>query len=119
MDATALRAELSQFTGSEEFYPHFLRGFRYTEGVRYLADEANCHWLVDAIASWQQKALQDGWLREFQLWELFVKDGKGKLVCSRDTDNVAFTQTIQATDFPLDYVRLYLESGTLMLPSEH
>jgi hypothetical protein len=119
MDANAFRAELRQFTGSEEFYPHFLKGFRYTEGVRYLVQKLNCHWLVDAIASWQSEALKDPWLREFQLWELYVKDGKGKLVCLHDLVRVAFSQEIPTTDFPLDYVRLYVEGGTLMLPGEH
>jgi hypothetical protein len=119
MDTTALRAELRQFTGSEEFYLHFLKGFRYTEGVRYLAEQARCHWLIDAIASWQPEALKDAWLREFQLWELLVENGKARLVCSRDSEDVAFYQAIETTDFPLDYVRLYVENGTLMLPTEH
>ncbi len=43
--------DLSQFTGSTEFYRHaFNRAVIYTEGVQYLADNAGAHWLVDAIA---------------------------------------------------------------------
>jgi len=119
IEANALYAELNQFTGSTEFYPHWLPGFRYTEGVRFLAERACCYWLIDLIASLQVKALKDAWLREFQLWELFVKDKRGVLVCSRDSDDQAFRQAIEATDFPLAYVHLYVEGGVLMLPSEH
>jgi hypothetical protein len=118
-EANALYAELNQFTGSTEFYRHWLKGFRYTEGVRFLAEHARCYWLIDLIASLQVRALKDAWLREFQLWELFVKDGSAILACSRDSDDVAFRQTIEATDFPIAYVHLYVDGGVLMLPSEH
>jgi hypothetical protein len=118
-DANAFYAELNQFTGSTEFYPHWLAGFRYTEGVRFLEKQTRCYWLIDLIAILQVRALKDGWLREFQLWELFVKDGRGILACSRDSDDVAFRQTIESTDFPIAYVHLYVEGGVLMLPSEH
>jgi hypothetical protein len=118
-DANAFYAQLNQFTGSTEFYRHWLKGFRYTEGVRFLAEHARCYWLIDLIASLQVRALKDAWLREFQLWELFVKDGSAILACSRDSDDVAFRQNIETTDFPIDYVHLYVEGGVLMLPSEH
>jgi hypothetical protein len=71
-------------------------------------------------ASWQPRAQRDAWLREFQLWELFVsEDRKALLVCSRDSEDEAFRQEIEFTDFLLDYVRLYVEGGVLLLPTEH
>jgi hypothetical protein len=118
-DANAFYAQLNQFTGSTEFYRHWLKGFSYTEGVRFLAKQARCYGLIDLIASLQVRALKDAWLREFQLWELFVKDGTGILACSRDSDDVAFREVIGSTDFPITYVHLYVEGGVLMLPSEH
>jgi hypothetical protein len=54
-----------------------------------------------------------------ELWELFVKDGSGILASSRDSDDVAFREVIGSTDFPITYVRLSVEGGVLMLPSEH
>src|SRR5258706_3106470 len=118
-EANAFYAQLNQFTGSNEFYRHWLKSFRYTEGVRFLAEHARCYWLIDLIASLQVRALKDAWLREFQLWELFVKDRRGILVCSRDSDDIAFREVIKATDFPIAYVHFYVEGGVLMLPSEH
>ena len=60
--------ELNQFYGSATLYKHWL-GLKYTEGMRYLAQEANCYWLLDAIASHQTtKLLSNPKLREFQIW---------------------------------------------------
>jgi hypothetical protein len=119
-DANAFYAQLNQFTGSTKLYRHWLRGFRFTEGVRFLAERTRCYWLIDLIAILQVRALKDAWLREFQLWELFVKkDRSAILACSRDSEDIAFREVIKATDFPIAYVHLYVEGGVLMLPSEH
>ena len=118
-DADAFYAQLKQFTNASEVCRHWLEGFRYTEGVQFLAEHAHCYWLIDLIASLQVRALKDAWLREFQLWELFVSGGSAILVCSRDSDDVAFREVIKVTDFPFAYVHLYVKDGVLMLPSEH
>jgi hypothetical protein len=119
MDESTLRAELRQFTGSETLYRHSPTRLHYTEGVRHLAERADCYWLLDVIASFQAKALRDPSLREFQLWELFVAGNRGTLICLRDSDDGALRMDIPFTDFPLSYLRLYLEGEVLMLPSEH
>jgi uncharacterized protein DUF6876 len=119
MEQNALRAELRQFTGSTEFFRHFTNAIIYTEGVKFLAEHARLYWLIDLIASLQPRALKDRMLREFQLWELRIANGKTVLVCLRDSDDEAFRVPLKLADSALDYVRLYLEGGTLMLPSEH
>ena len=119
MEQNALRAELRQFTGSTEFYRHFTNAIIYTEGVKFLAERARVYWLIDLIASLQTRALKDRALREFQLWELRVANGRAVVVCLRDSDDEAFRVPLKFADSALDYVRLYLENGTLLLPSEH
>jgi hypothetical protein len=119
MDQNALRAELCQFRGSTEFYRHFTHAIVYTEGVKYLAEHARIYWLIDLIASLQPRALKDRALCEFQLWELRISNGKAVVVCLRDSEDEAFRQRIRFADSALDYVRLYLQDGVLMLPSEH
>ena len=119
MEQNALRAELRQFTGSEEFYRHFTNAVIYTQGVKFLAERARLYWLIDLIASLQTRALKDRALREFQLWELRIANGKAVLVCLRDSEDVAFRVPLKFADSALDYVRLYVENGTLLLPSEH
>ena len=41
--------ESSQFIGTMQWYRHFL-GILYTDGVRWLSEKLNCHWLIDEIA---------------------------------------------------------------------
>lgn len=117
-----LLTQLSQFTGSENLYRHWL-GIFYTDGVHHLAEAAGAHWLIDAVASYQNtpQITKDPLLCEFQLWELHVNvgDRNGDLRCLRDTDDVAFNQIIPFTDFPLPHQKLYVRDGILMLPSEY
>lgn len=126
-------SDLSQFYGTQNYYLHWLKRFVYTDGVKYLADEGGAHWLLDAIASHQSRQLlSDHQLKEIQFWELQVGSDKSAVLrCLRDIDNVALTQEIGFTDFPLDLIKLYLVRGcigdssslaitrVLMLPSEY
>ena len=43
-------AQLSHFTGTEKYY-RISRRHLLTDGTKYLAKEAECFWLMDAIAS--------------------------------------------------------------------
>lgn len=111
--------ELNQFYGSATLYKHWL-GLNYTEGMQYLAEEASCYWLLDAIASHQtQKLLSNPKLREFQIWHLQVKENSGVLICEWDTNQEVLRQEIEYTDFPLSHIKLYLVEKVLMLPNEY
>jgi len=121
--ADELAAGLAGFYGGDTIYRHGL-GIRYTSGVRYLAETAGAYWLIDAIASYQPSFRRNCRLQEFQLWELKVdlEQRSCVLTCredSGDSDLPVVTQKIEYTDFPLDYMKLYLEDGVLLLPSEH
>ena len=66
-----LKAELKQFSGSEEFYEHlFFHGYVYTEGVQYLAEKTEAYWLVDYIFSNQWA--EEFKVQPFQVWKLTV-----------------------------------------------
>ncbi len=119
MEGGELRVALECFTGTTAYYGHWTQVIVYTDGVKFLAESAGAFWLIDAIALAQPRALHDPWLREFQLWELFVRDHTAILICSRDSDDEAFRQEIEFTDFPMEYVKLYVEGGVVLLPSEH
>ena len=122
--AEQLQAELAQCYGSETVYKHWLK-ILYTEGIKTLADEAQCMWLVDAIASHQKsyQIIYNPDLQEFQLWTLTVNEDKSAvLACYEDSPSTCepvITQLIPFTDFPMPEIKLYLEQGTLLLPSEH
>lgn len=107
---------LSQFTGTESYYP-YLDGINLTDGAKYLADNADCYWLFDAIWSYQYRLDVS-----FQIWKLSVnlKEKRGILTFQTDS-NMPYDiiQPIPRTDFPLADIKLYLVDGVLMLPSEY
>jgi len=114
-------ADLAQFTGTSTYYQHWL-GIQYTDGVFFLAERGGAHWLIDMIASWQidPRISDDRMLQQIQFWTLKVNEDRSAiLVCERDTDDIAVTQIIPFTDFPLREIRLYFQRGILLLPSEY
>jgi hypothetical protein len=138
MTPAELEAGLRQFTGTEQWYRHWTGRILYTDGVKYLADNAEAYWLVDAIASHQLDPKVRG--EGFQVWILRTfGDGLGSrravLTCYSDYDESGMTayqnyekyglveQRIEFTDFPLAKMRLWVEGGpeqpVILLPSEH
>ena len=118
-----LATNLKQFTGSERLYRHSSRCLQYTEGIKYLAEQAEAFWLIDAIASYQREPQirEDPMLRDFQLWILAtnLEAHSAVLSCYRDTDDPAFSQQIEYTNFPLAEIKLYVCNSVLLLPSEY
>ena len=111
------KEELAQFIGGGDYYRHPL-GIIFTSGVKYLADNTEAYWLIDAIASWQIKEKIKN--IPFQIWELKVKDNKAVLTMKEDTDEpVIVKQVIPFTDFPFEEQKLYLIDRVLLLPSEY
>jgi len=119
MDRAQIEAQLPYFTGTDNWYKH-QSGLLYTDGVKFIADHAGAYWLIDLIASYQKRCRKDRMLRQFQIWILGVERDyhRGCVSCLRDTDNLAFQQTIPFTDFPLPEITFYLENEVLCLPSE-
>ena len=118
------KAELSGFTGTEEFYKNpMFPGCCYTEGVKFLARECQAYWLIDAVFSYVGK------LRKHDDWFYPVKLEEREndwLLRIGDIDNpLKIEQVIEFSDFPLKDLKLFLannEGGlgwTLMLPSEY
>ena len=126
-----LSAALGQFTGTESYLRHKPfggRGLVLTDGARFVAEKAGAWWLMDAILSYQPQCKRDPMLRDMQFWKLKVgEDREAVLTCERDEGDIAITQVIPATDFPLGEIKLWVELGSvdmenpdyvLMLPSE-
>jgi hypothetical protein len=98
-----------------------------------LAENAQCYWLIDAIASHQPKVNKISRLREFQLWFLhlgnaheFIKPtghNAGVSTCWGDTPTPetkpVIIQQIPFTDFSLPEIKLYLQQKILLLPDEN
>ena len=124
MDAGELRASLGQFTGTENYYvnPLFGTGFGYTDGVKFLAENAGAYWLIDIIGSYQIDRRVKA--EDFQLWTL-TRKGEGCVVSMTDgnDEKAIITQEVEFTDFPLETIKFYVcDNGrqkVCMLPSEY
>lgn len=136
MQVLELLTDFRRFYCSQNFYRHWLKCLLYTDGVKFLADAANCYWLVDAIASYQLKCQRDPLLCEFQVWyllrphqqvmpQILVPDSGAVLACWKHEPLVrgwvdpVIQQVIDFCDFPLESFKLYCAGGVLMLPSEN
>jgi hypothetical protein len=113
-------AELSQFSGSENWYQHGInRNVHFTDGAKYVADKANAYWLLDEIAIIQPYDKRVG-AEDFQVWKLAVRpDRTATLTCDDGNGNVVFSKEIEYTDFPLAELTLWFANNVIYLPSEH
>jgi hypothetical protein len=120
MTKTLNKSDLGQFTGSESWYRHGInRAVLFTEGAKYVADQAGAYWLLDEIAIIQPHDASVA-AEEFQVWKLAVNtDQTGTLTCDDGNDNVVYTKPLEYTDFPQDGVTLYFTNNTILLPSEY
>jgi len=125
MDASTIRHQIAHFTGSVTFTRHgLLPRMLLTEGVAWLAEHTQAHWLTDAIASYQH--LAELRTEHFQVWRLHVdtQTHAATLTMTNGNSDVALVQQHMVyTDFPLDEITLWLIAQgrelVLMLPSEY
>jgi hypothetical protein len=114
-------ADLAQFSGSENWYQHWLKRARFTDGAKYVFDNASngAYWLLDEIVLNQSRPKVRA--EEFQVWILKVNLEKRKatLTCEDGNGNVVFTKRIGFTDFPLAEIKFYYTDNTVLLPSEY
>ena len=113
-----LTSELSQFIGTEKLY-RITHRHVLTDGTKYLAEQAKCFWLMDAIASYLTSSYDD----YFAVARLVVKDSSATLTLDDGNDTEFATQQIEYTDFPLNEIKLYCsfdgEHWVIMLTSEY
>ena len=120
MTKTLNKADLAQFTGSEQWYRHGInRKVLFTDGAKFVADRAGAYWLLDEIAIIQPHDRRVA-AEEFQVWKLAVNaDQTGVLTCDDGNDNVVYTKQIDYTDFPPEGITLWFTNNTILLPSEY
>ena len=131
MTAQELEHSLAGFNGTEAYHRWSIlfRKHVLTDGAKFLAEHggnSGAYWLMDLVASYHSKAMKDPSLQQIQFWTLKTDLEKHTAVaiCERDTDDVAFKQKIEYTDFQLAEVKLYVQpSGNgewvILLPSEY
>lgn len=113
--------DLNQFTGTTSYYklnvlfPNIL----LTDGVKYLADEAQCYWLLEAIAS--NIYNRSDW---FMNIEFNSKSGRLVITDGNGIDSAfEIVENFGSHTFPLESINLYAQNDgeriVIMLPSEY
>lgn len=120
MNNELCKFDLSQFTGTEEWFSHYLVPFiLYTEGAKFVAEKGKAHWLLDTIVLAQvfdKMVAKEG----FQHWKLQVNSDKTAiLVCKNGNGKQVFHLNLEFTDFPLNEISFFVTGGVIMLPNEY
>jgi len=120
LQATGLdQTSLAQFTGTEKYYRisgrHLL-----TEGTKYLAEKAECFWMMDAVASHLGEIGTADW---FVHVRVTVNGNRATMIYEDGNGHEHARQEIPYTDFPMNVISLYAgwdgEHWVIMLPSEY
>lgn len=128
LTAEALQAQLSQFTGTENYYslgPLFRRAV-FTDGVHFLVENAQCMWLITDSMAWVTSKIpgtnyDDG----FFTVELHPKaNGSADLMITDGNGTTLHQQKYQSHSFPMAKgIKLFAQWGgdfwVLMLTSEY
>jgi len=110
---------LSQFTGTEHYY-RLNRRCLFTDGAKYLADQARAYWLLDAAASYLLELGTSDWFVLVRLVAykhqalLSLEDGNGCVRASQQNPLTVFSQSELIL-----YACWDGDQWVLMLPSEH
>ncbi|MGB7394405.1 MAG: DUF6876 family protein [Pricia sp.] len=119
-----LRSNLETFIGTESFYKIPLLKTQFTDGVKYLADAAECFWLVTDASVVANSLMNRSHFITIDFKKLADDEreriGFSALIEYSDGNgNILDTHKYHATDFPLEKIRLFYMNGTLMLSSEY
>ncbi len=118
MNTNELQFNLNQFIGTEKYY-RITHSHLLTDGTKYLSEQAECFWLMTAIASHLPKQYHD----YFAVVNLTVKDSAAQLTLDDGNGNIFASQKIEYTDFPLSELKLYCafdgEYWVIMLTREY
>ncbi len=119
-NAQQLEQELQQFIGTEHYY-RIRADFVGTDGVKYLAEQAGCFWLLDLY--WSHLLNIDHIDYPFTVLMMTVQDGAAIVGIEDGNGNALASQFIEYTDFPLVHIRLYAcwneREWVVMLTSEY
>jgi hypothetical protein len=131
--AARLASDLAEvYTGTEHIYhlPNLRPALTYTDGIRALANEAGCYWLLETIvmqAIEQPKFASGLWVVRMTsrpdssgLVEIgFDIRASGKMINENGEPGADYSEEIPFTDFPEGVFEFYIENGTMLLKSEY
>ena len=104
------------------FYQIPLLRTRFTDGLKYLANVADCFWLITDTSVIAKSLMNRSEFIDFKRLSEEKQDFTGyeaEIIYTDGNDTVLEKQGYLSTDFPLDELRLFFVNDTLMLPNEY
>ena len=119
-----IKERLQYFNGTEMFYQIPLLKTRFTDGLKYLAEVAECFWLITDTSVIAKSLMNRSEFITIDFKKLCEEERESKgfdaiITYSDGNDTILEKQGYRATDFPLDELRLFFVNDILMLPSEY
>lgn len=104
---------LREFNATDHYYKYLTMNI--TVGVLTLAQNFECFWFLDIIASYQPQLKQE----EFQCWKLTKNEDDSAIVtCDDGNGRILKKQKVDWTDFRATTATVWVEFGVALLPSE-
>jgi hypothetical protein len=123
METIDIKTTLREFHGTTEYHKHLYPGrpaILLTDGCKFIRDQLSAYWLFDAILSYQADLYNRN--IKFQIWELkqLRLDLSWLLTCREDSNKkLVVRQAIEFSDFPIDYIKIWVIDKVALLPSEY
>jgi hypothetical protein len=119
-----IKEGLQHFHGTEMFYQIPLLRTRFTDGLKYLSEVAECFWLITDTSVIAKSLINKSEFVtiDFRRLSKEKQDYTGyeaEIIYTDGNDNILEKHGYRVTDFPLDELRLIFVNNTLMLPSEY
>ena len=119
-----IKEGLQHFHGTEMFYQIPLLRTRFTDGLKYLANAADCFWLITDTSVIAKSLMNRSEFITIDFKRLSedkqdITGYEAEIIYTDGNDNILEKHGYRATDFPLDELRLFFVNDTLMLPSEY
>lgn len=119
-----IKSALQHFNGTEMFYSMPIAKSKFTDGLKYLAEVAQCFWLITDASIIGNSLKDKSYFITIDFKRLSIEEQENQqceavVIYSDGNDNILKTQKYVSTDFPLDELRLFYVDNTLMLPSEY
>ena len=111
--------DLAQFTGTTYYY-RISKQHLLTDGTHYLAEQAGCYWIMDAVSSHVTEIGTADW---FVVVRIEVEECRAVMRYEDGNGRELACQAMPYTDFLLSNLTLYAVWDTqhwvIMLPSEY
>jgi hypothetical protein len=109
--------DLSNFTGTENWYRHnLMHDTVYTDGVKYFAEKAGAYWFLDIVDT-ELFPLQKK--EGFLSITMTVANEQASIVATDGNLTTLWNKEISFTDCPDGEYRFYFTDNVLLLTSEY